>query len=286
MSKRNGAGRPEGSGRAKHHGELVEIALDYIDEPYLPAREKMDTEALEDLKQSMSSIGLLSPIVVRRNHGRYATVAGHRRLLAARELKWRSIKCLVYPENWEFQEAAKLHENVIRESLNSAEEALYFKQLLETLNLDEAGLCEAVKRSTSYVAERLKLLRGNPQVFEALRSGSISTHQAKSLNKFKDPTWCNYYLSQTLRSGTAARVIDEWFLQWQERQTPEEPRAEITTAPAEVPAIEPHQFVCFLCGGHRDPWNMETVQIHKWERQEVARMLASAEERIKEEAGN
>jgi ParB/RepB/Spo0J family partition protein len=260
------------------YSELRVIPLGLIDEPELPAREAMDSEAMQDLKNSLRDIGLLSPIVVVERGSRYRVVAGHRRLLAARDLRWEQIRCLVYPEGWANDAAAMLHENTMREELNPAQEAVFFAELLDKRKLDEEGLCRLVKRSPAYVAERFKLLRGDEQVFAALRSGQISFAVARLLNRFTDPVWCRYYLDQAIRSGTSSRVVEQWLREWQGRP----PVSFDTPAPAAAPttasAPPPNSFACFLCGGSLDPYNLVTVQIHKWELAEVQKMIANAME--------
>lgn len=255
--------------------ELELIPLDLIGEPELPARERMDFDALEDLKTSLKAVGLLSPIVVVKRGRGYETVAGHRRLLAARELKWPSIRAFVYPEGWEDADAAMLHENIVREQLNAAEEAVFFAQLLEKRKLDEAGLCALVKRSPDYIGDRLELLRRDPEVFEALRKGKINYSVARVLNRFPDEPTRRSFLDQAIRSGTSATVVQQWWDDWRSYHFPELQRInQDTPLPPTIPQ-ESHGIECFVCGGYKDPYNLVTVLIHKWELAEMQRLLAA-----------
>jgi ParB/RepB/Spo0J family partition protein len=253
--------------------ELLTLPLELVDEPPLPARETMDGAALSELKESMSVLGLMSPIVTVKRGKRYVTVAGHRRLLAARGLAWPEIRAFVYPEGWRFQVAAMLHENIIREELNAAQEAVFFAQLLEVHKLNEETLCAAVKRSPDYVGDRLRLLRGDEKIFAKLRDGTIALSVARILNRFTDPLMRNYYLDAAVRSGTSARVVEQWFHDWQASTLP---GANLQPAPAapgpEAPVI-PNAVACFLCGGDKDPFNLLTVYIHKWELAEIRKNL-------------
>lgn len=255
---------------------LMVLAIDSVFEPSLPAREGMDERAMAELKDSMHSLGLLSPIIVFPRDGGYEVVAGHRRLLAARDLGWKSIPALVHPEAWEAKEAAMIHENVVRESLNPAEEAVFFAQLIEAHHLDEDGLCRMVKKSPEYIADRMRLLRGDGQVFQALRVGRVSLAVARELNKFQDDELRAYHLDAAIRSGCSSRVVASWLAE-----------AKIHAAPVSAPGqvvsegtlVEPSpQFIdaCFFCGGAKDPYNLVTVRIHKWELEEIQRRLAAA----------
>lgn len=259
-------------------GELQTIPLDLVADPHLPARETINPEALEDLKDSFRQLGQLSPIVVVPRGEGFEVVAGHRRLLAARELQWPSIRAMVYPAGWIDQSAAMLHENIIRENLNAAQEAVFFAQLLEEHKLDSAGLCKLVKRSDQYIGSRLDLLRKDAEVFQAVRDGKISFAVARELNRFPDETIRRYHLEQAIRSGTSSRVVEQWYNDWKSYHvpTPEGGYAQLPT-PAAVEQDPSPGIECFLCGGNKDPYNLISVLIHKWELNEIRRILAASE---------
>ena len=270
---------------AQVQAELETIPLALIDEPELPARERMDVEALEDLKASLRSLGLLSPIVVKRWKSGYQVVAGHRRLLAARELRWSSIRAFVYPAGWEDADAAMLHENIVREQLNAAEEAIFFAQLLDRHKLDEQGLCRLVKRSPDYIGDRLELLRRDPEVFEALRHGKINYAVARVLNRWPDEAMRRYHLDQAIRSGTSGRVVQQWWDDWKSYHMPDVQRVNQDTPVPVSAEVERTGVECFLCGGAKDPYNLVSVFVHKWEIAEIQRLLREAEVRALEAAG-
>ncbi len=56
------------------------VAIDKIDSNPDQPRQDFNPEELKDLAESISSHGLLQPVVVRRVHDRYQVVAGERRL--------------------------------------------------------------------------------------------------------------------------------------------------------------------------------------------------------------
>jgi ParB family chromosome partitioning protein len=265
--------------------ELENIPLALIAEPELPARERMDAEALYDLKLSLAELGLLSPIVVKRKGAGFQVVAGHRRFLAARELHWHEIRAFVYPAGWQDADAAMLHENIVREALNPAEEAIFFAQLLEKNKLDEAGLCRLVKRSPDYIGDRLELLRRDPEVFEALRHGRITYSVARVLNRWPDEQMRRYHLDQAIRSGTSGRVVQQWWDEWKSYHVPDAQRVNQNTPVPPQLTAEYHTVECALCGGFKDPYNLVAVMIHKWELLEMQRLVRDAELKALEAAG-
>jgi ParB family chromosome partitioning protein len=247
-------------------GRMMEVPVVAIREPTLPARENMDSEKLDDLCESMQAIGLQQPIVIRECSTGYEIVAGHRRLLAARRLKWEVIRAIVYPECWELAAAAMIHENTVREDLNPAAEAILYAQLIESRHLDEGGICALVRRSPDYIAGRLGLLRGSREVMEAVRCNAITLAVARILNRFPDDYWRKYYLDAAIRAGTSARVVQQWLDAFEVQDTGT-PQAAYQAHVEQVVAqqIETSKPSCLLCGGDRDPWNLKPCYIHAWE---------------------
>lgn len=252
------------------------IPIANIDEPALPAREAMSERGMAELVDSMQEIGLLSPLIVFEKGGRVEVVAGHRRLLAARELGWAGVPCIVHPSSFAAKDAAMLHENVVRENLNAAEEAVFIAQVMERSNLDEEGICRLMHKSPDYIADRLRLLRNDIEVFQALRRGDINLAVARELNKFSDEQMRRYYLDAAVRSGCSSRVVTQWLAEFRSQSSA--PAALEGEAPAPVeqePALA-HIDQCFLCGGAKDPYNLVTVRIHRWELEELQKHLAAA----------
>lgn len=253
--------------------DLRTILLSEIDEPKLAIRLTMNDEQLDELARSIRAIGLQQPITVVAADGRYRIVTGHRRYLAHQMNNSHEILCIVRaPE--EVQEiAAMVHENIIREDINPAEEAIFYARLVDQLGYGESDLMELTKRSAAYIADRFRLLRGDEMIFAALQRGDISFAVARELNNCSDTEMRRFYLDNAVRGGHASRVVHRWIEDWKQNQS----RQEINTAApvaSESPApVEEEKFCCALCGGYRDPWNFLTVTVHKFEWDAIQRSL-------------
>jgi len=263
------------------------VPLDHILEPELPARATMSDTKMAELVGSMREVGQIEPITLQRHNGMCSIITGHRRYLAARELKWPDIAALVYPEGSAKIMAMQFHENTVREDLNPAEEALWFAQAREKLGLDEDGLCKLFHVSANYLGSRFALLRGDVKIFEALQRGEIRVGVAHELNRIGDDGMRAYYLDCARRGDPPARIVHNWVRDWDaQRQKPLTPQqgAADTAAVSGDAAVgrgssgeaagpgasesspqAPPFFGCQLCGGDRDPYNLLTIRIHKWE---------------------
>ena len=278
--------------------EFRRIPMGRILEPEMPARAEMDTDKMQELVESMHAIGQIEPVTVEQHDAMYELMTGHRRFLAARRLGWTELSALVYKEGAANKLALMLHENVVREDLNPAEEALFMAQAREQLQLDEAGLCALFKRKSEYIGQRFALLRGDAEIFSALQRREIRLGVAHELNRITDEGMRRYYLDCARRGDPPARVVHQWVQAWigQERArqamlsaggaTPAGPPAgdggaspagDGAGAAGDVSSAAPAaSFGCELCGGDRDPYNLVTIRIHSWEWERILEQVAKA----------
>jgi ParB family chromosome partitioning protein len=252
--------------------ELRHVPLSEIDEPALPMRAKMDDTKLAELMNSITNIGQQLPAQVKMVNGRYQIVSGHRRFIALGRMSRDTMMCLVYGPDEKLDVEAMVSENEDREEVNAAEQGLFYAQLMEQRSWGEEELCRAVKRTPDYIADRLRLLRQDPLVFQAVLNGDIPFSVAREVNKVKDEAVRRSYLDQAIRSGTSARVVARWVGEW---------RGSLVTAndkptpPSEAPApasVEPYHFCCAVCGGDKDPYNLATINVHRWEWEAILRV--------------
>ncbi len=105
------------------------ISIDKIDpNPYQPRRTFPQTE-LDKLAASISEIGLLEPILLRKNGGRYQIAAGERRYRAHKLLNKHTIEALITDITDSDMAIFALAENVDREDLSDYEIGLALRQI-------------------------------------------------------------------------------------------------------------------------------------------------------------
>ena len=99
------------------------LALDQIvPNPFQP-RKNIDPRKLEELVRSISTSGLIQPIVVRRRGQTFELVAGERRWQAARRAGLESVPAVVREASDEEMLRLALIENIQREDLNAIDRA-------------------------------------------------------------------------------------------------------------------------------------------------------------------
>lgn len=163
--------------------DVQTLRMSEIEPNKLQPRKEFDEEAIRGLAESIREHGLIQPIIVRPmpNGITYQIVAGERRWRACRVLGMSEVPVLI--REMDDFEAAQLAiiENVQRADLNPVEEAMAYKELIETYNMTQETLAKAMGKSRPYIANSMRLLSLPDEVLEKLRDGTISTGHAKVL---------------------------------------------------------------------------------------------------------
>jgi ParB family chromosome partitioning protein len=221
----------------------------------------MSEEGMESLVTSIRAVGVLEPLLVKpARDGLYEVVAGHRRLRAARIAGVIEIPCIDL-ESDELGDAAKIHENLEREDLSPADEAVYYAELYERLGEDVDQVAERVKRSRASIEGRLNLLRGDKQVFAALTAGKIALGVAEELNRFTLETDRLYHLQYCTRTGATVATVRQWRIDANLRAELASPRSPAEPSPpARTPEEEARLSLERMAFAGAAPWELDSSQ--------------------------
>lgn len=150
--------------------------------PFQP-RTNFDPEALEELKKSILSNGLIQPITVRRkDESHYELISGERRLKACKDIGYKEIPAyIIKVDSEEAMLAMALIENIQREKLNPIEIGQAYKRLMEECSLTQEQIAEKVGKDRSTIANSVRLLRLPGAVQESLVKEEISSGHARAI---------------------------------------------------------------------------------------------------------
>lgn len=145
-------------------------------------RTNMDQASLEELAASISSQGIIQPILVRPVSGdKYEIIAGERRWRAAQIAQLHEVPVLVRNIPDEATLAVALIENIQRENLNPVEEAVGLKRLMDEFELTHEEMAKSVGRSRAAVTNLLRLLSLSHGAKQLLEQGSIEMGHARAI---------------------------------------------------------------------------------------------------------
>lgn len=168
-------------------GSLCRLHVSDIEPNRKQPRKHFDETSLMELADSISTHGLLEPIVVRKKgNGYYEIIAGERRWRASRMAGLSELPAIV--RELEDEEAALLAliENLQREDLNPVEEAMGYRDLIENFDLTQEEAAKRVGKSRASVTNLLRILKHPPSVLALVENGSLSYGHARALLPLAD----------------------------------------------------------------------------------------------------
>ena len=192
---------------------IRELEISQIKPSQYQPRRTFAPDQLTELAQSLAKNGLLQPIIVRQvGAQQYEIIAGERRFRAAQQLKWTTIPALV--RNYSDQQSASLAliENLQRQDLNPIEEARAYKKLAAMNNLRQEDLAAQLGKSQSYIANKLRLLKLDATVQQALIAGQITPRHGRalvSLTASQQQTALHKILQQQLNVAATERLVKQ-----------------------------------------------------------------------------
>ena len=150
-------------------------------------RTDFDDEALSTMAESIKQHGVLQPLLVRpMDSGGYQIVAGERRWRAARMAGLEEVPVFIRKLTDQQTMELALVENLQRENLNPVEEALGYKELMETYGYTQEQVARIVGKSRPAVANSLRILGLDSTTLKMVRDGEISIGHAKILAGVED----------------------------------------------------------------------------------------------------
>jgi ParB family chromosome partitioning protein len=161
------------------------------------------------LVDSIRTHGLAQPISVRAtDDGRYCLIAGERRYRAFTEIGLTEIPVLVRDVDVAGALRLAMIENVDRENLSIAEEALSAQALLDSYDGDREAAARGMGWSLKRLDNRLALLHCSENVMEALLDDKISIGHGELLSTLPQDTQ-DKVLSKVLASGATVVMLRE-----------------------------------------------------------------------------
>ena len=185
--------------------ELSKISVN----PNQPRRD-FDPIALQELADSISEIGIIQPITLRKlSDDEYQIIAGERRYRASQRAGLKTIPAYIRTADDENVMEMALIENIQREDLNSLEIALAYQHLLEQYELTQERLSERVGKKRTTVANYLRLLKLPATIQMALKNKEIDMGHARALLALDDPKTQIRIFNEILEHDYSVRKVED-----------------------------------------------------------------------------
>lgn len=158
-----------------------EIDIKLIDPNKNQPRKTFNTESLKEMAESIRQHGIIQPIVVNDEGGRYMIIAGERRFRGAIIAGLKTVPVVVKHYTEKQIKEVSLIENLQREDLNPIESAKAIKELMEVYGFTQEAVADRIGKSRPAIANALRLLTLYPEVLEMVEKNRLSAGHARAL---------------------------------------------------------------------------------------------------------
>ena len=207
--------------------DILRIPVDMIEpNPYQP-RMNFDQEALDELADSIRTLGLIQPITVRRKEeGRYQIISGERRFRACRLAGMDMIPAYIRDTNDQGMLAMAIVENIQRENLDPIEVARSYQILIEECNLTQEQMAVRGGKKRASVTNYLRLLKLPAKLQHDLKVGLLSVGHAKVLLGIEDLKLQEYLCDLVIKEDLSVRQLEDKIKKLTEQKKAAEPQEE------------------------------------------------------------
>ena len=189
--------------------EVKELKLsDLRVNPYQP-RKIFDEESLQELAESIKEHGVIQPIIVKKSIKGYEIVAGERRYRASQLAGKETIPAIIRDFTDEQMMEIAVLENLQRENLNPIEEAEAYKNLMQTLNLNQEQLAKKVGKSRSHITNILGILNLPESIKDLIITNKITMGHARVLSKLEDKEKIETLAAKTIKDNLSVRQLEQ-----------------------------------------------------------------------------
>lgn len=190
--------------------DIMLIPADMIEPNPFQPRMSFDSEALEELAESIRSLGLIQPVTVRKKSSdRYQIISGERRFRACRMVGMEEIPAYIRDANDQGMLEMAIVENIQREDLDPIEVAMSYDRLIEECHLTHEQMAIRVGKKRASVTNYLRLLHLPAKVQHDLKVGLLSVGHAKVLLGVEDPALQEQLCDQVIKGGLSVRQLEE-----------------------------------------------------------------------------
>ena len=189
---------------------VSKVRISQIEAKKNQPRKNFDGESLQALADSISTYGVLQPIILREIvDGRYQIIAGERRFRASKLAGLDEIPAIIIDADELKTSQIALIENIQRENLNPLEEAMAYRSLAEQFNMTQEEISKQIGKSRSAIANMLRLLDLPEELLSFVASGDLSAGHARAILGLEDPADMILLANKIIELQLSVRATEE-----------------------------------------------------------------------------
>ena len=190
-------------------GKILNLKITEVEPNKNQPRRSFNEESLDELAESIKEYGLIQPIIVTKESGYYAIVAGERRWRACKKAGLKEIPAIVRDSDERKNKEIALIENIQREDLNPIDKAIGIKSLMDDYNLTQAEVAQKLGKSRSAITNSIRILNLDSRVLDMVRAGKLSEGHCRALLSIPDGNKQYDMALRLLETGASVREIEK-----------------------------------------------------------------------------
>ncbi|MBP5647822.1 ParB/RepB/Spo0J family partition protein [Candidatus Saccharibacteria bacterium] len=202
----------------KKESQLKELKLSEIFRDEEQPRREFDQAALEALAASIKEHGVLQPIVVTKEEGKYKIVAGERRWRASKIAGLDKIPAIIRTLDSQNRLELSIIENAQREDLNAIELATAYAKLSAQFNLSPEDIAVKVGKSEQSIHNTMRLLNLPDDVKKIMVKEKLTEGVMRPLVS-RDEATIKKVLPKIINEGWTARKVERYFAEHKKKSS-------------------------------------------------------------------
>lgn len=194
----------------KKDSQLKELKIEDIIRDEDQPRREFSEEAINALAASIKEHGVLQPIVVTKEEGKYKIVAGERRWRASKIAGLTKIPAIIRTLDSQNRLELSIIENAQREDLNAIELATAYAKLKTQFNLTAEDIAAKVGKSEQTIQNTLRLLNLPEDVKKIMVKEKLTEGVMRPLVS-RDEATIKKVLPKIVKEGWTARKVERYF---------------------------------------------------------------------------
>ena len=199
-----------GSTPKQSKADILRIPVEYVEPNPFQPRMSFDQDALDELVESIKSLGLIQPITVRRiSDGKYQIISGERRFRACKAAGMDMIPAYIREADDQGMLEMAIVENIQRENLDPIEVAMSYQRLIDECSLTQEQMALRVGKKRSSVTNYLRLLNLPAKIQHDLKLGYLSVGHAKILLGVESAQLQEQLCDLTIKNDLSVRQLED-----------------------------------------------------------------------------
>lgn len=196
--------------KINEHGDLIhEVDINLIMPNKNQPRKVFDVEKIYSLGESIAELGLLQPIVVKKNGSLYEIIAGERRWRACKHIGLKKVPAIIKDVDNSTIAQLALIENLQREDLNPIEEAMAYSRLIEEFEITQEKMSKIAGKSRVYITNTMRLLKLEPYIQDSIIDKKITSGHGRALLSLESEKKRKMLYEHILNDELSVRATEE-----------------------------------------------------------------------------